>query len=314
MAHEERLPVVGGVHPPRRHAVGPAAAHRDVGLTEDGEQVAGAGLLEILAHQQVGVHPHEQHLDPARAARPGDLGEAVLAGLDGDPVVLGDAQGVGVEGGPEHAQQVDVGHRDRLTDGLDVAPGVGVEAGELDAFGTATVLHPRSREVVEDRLLERGGSRLQRGAVLADGLSLRVHRIGGRGGRERQRAVRRQALDRERPGDADGALVLVGPAPRLDGAADVVDELVDLAPLAGGVQVEGLLHVPGGPALAHRRHRHPRLAAPPARQHAPAGPVGEDLEVTFRRVEGAVQDRVRELSGHRRIHLRCQTSQRVVRR
>ena len=34
----------------------------DVRLAEDREQVAGAGLLQqLVAHRQVGVHPHQQH-------------------------------------------------------------------------------------------------------------------------------------------------------------------------------------------------------------------------------------------------------------
>ena len=94
VADEERLLVVVGVDHPERDLVGVAAADLaggrvvdvdaaelddhlvrrrlvdDVGLAEDGEQVAGAGLLELLAHQQVGVHPHQEHRDAAELAAP----------------------------------------------------------------------------------------------------------------------------------------------------------------------------------------------------------------------------------------------------
>ena len=58
------------------------SSHVDVGLAEDGEQVAGAGLLQLLAHQQVGVHPHHQHRDAAELAVARDAGEALVGRLD----------------------------------------------------------------------------------------------------------------------------------------------------------------------------------------------------------------------------------------
>ena len=76
----------------------------DVGLAEDREQVPGAGLLQLLAHDEVGVHAHEQDRDSAEPALGRDLREVVGRGR-----VLGlRAQNLRVEREREHAQQVEV--------------------------------------------------------------------------------------------------------------------------------------------------------------------------------------------------------------
>jgi hypothetical protein len=90
-------------------------ADLDIGLTEDGEKVACARLLQVLAHEQVGVHTHEQHGDAPEPPRSGDAGEAIFTGHDGEAVIGGDPEGRRVEGKPENAEQVDIVSRDRLS-------------------------------------------------------------------------------------------------------------------------------------------------------------------------------------------------------
>jgi hypothetical protein len=49
----------------------------DVGLAEDHEQVALAGVLEVLGHVQVGVHARLQHRDAAELVELGGVGVVV---------------------------------------------------------------------------------------------------------------------------------------------------------------------------------------------------------------------------------------------
>src|SRR5262245_43820677 len=89
-----------------------------------------------------------------------------------------------------------------LADGLDVLAGIGFERSKRDALGFATVLDARLGQVVQDRLLE------ARRVCLLGRLSL-AERLVADAPSEGERAVRAQALDGERPGDADRALILV---------------------------------------------------------------------------------------------------------
>lgn len=115
VAHEERLVVVIGVDHPERDTVGLAAAHLSrrgvvdvhavqldleapaavpdlhVRLAEHREEVARAGL-ERVTHEQLGVHPHEQHLDATELALALDVREALVARVERHPVGLGDCR------------------------------------------------------------------------------------------------------------------------------------------------------------------------------------------------------------------------------
>ena len=56
--------------------------HIDVGFAEYGEEVAGAGLLQVVAHHEVVVHPNEQYWKAAQGPFGLDVAEAVVAGHD----------------------------------------------------------------------------------------------------------------------------------------------------------------------------------------------------------------------------------------
>ena len=91
MAHEEAFLVVVGVDEPAGDALGPVAADFagvgvehvyavdlhldlsifcvqdvDIRLAEDDKQVALAGVLQIIGHVQIGVHPCLEHRDAAQ--------------------------------------------------------------------------------------------------------------------------------------------------------------------------------------------------------------------------------------------------------
>src|SRR5258708_13297125 len=46
----------------------PLIEHRDIGLSEDHEQVPLAGILEFVRHVQIGIHPRFQHRNPPELA------------------------------------------------------------------------------------------------------------------------------------------------------------------------------------------------------------------------------------------------------
>ena len=116
-----------------------------VRLAEDGEQVAGAGLLQqFVAHRQVGVHPHRQdrqlaELDLLRQLR----GLLVDARLEG-------------EGADE--QEVAPAPLDRLQCGLlDVGVADRAELGaDADADGCAGVGLPLGVDVLAGERVEPG--------------------------------------------------------------------------------------------------------------------------------------------------------------
>src|SRR2546425_10355819 len=93
MAHEEALLIVVGIDEPAGDAAGAVAAHlastgiedvdavhfdtdatsvnrqhRDVGFTEDDEEVPLSGVLKVLSHVEVGVHARLHHWNPAETA------------------------------------------------------------------------------------------------------------------------------------------------------------------------------------------------------------------------------------------------------
>ena len=141
-----------------------------VRLAEDGEQVAGPGLLQqLVAHRQVRVHPHRQHgqlaeLDLLRQLRRllvdarlererADEQQVALAPLDRFQRGLLD---VGVAERAELRADADADGRAgvRLALGVDVLAGEGVEPGEGDALLLVRPLHAGLAEVVEDHRQE----------------------------------------------------------------------------------------------------------------------------------------------------------------
>src|SRR5207244_3722275 len=93
--------------------------------------------------------------------------------------------------------------------------------------------------------------------------------------------ARRPVLE-QLAGNGRDAGIAAGP-PAVDLEADVVDERVLLSPLAGDVEVEGLL---GLLALPRDWHRDERLAGAPSIEHGAGRAVGADLEVLLRRLVG----------------------------
>jgi hypothetical protein len=167
----------------------------DVGFTEHREQVAGAGLLELLAHKQVGVHPDQEHRDLAEGPLAGDV-EALIARDD----VFRRADDLRVEREPKDAEQIEVlrahrgegrgfdeRRRDRAVlrpdadphtlrrtlgrvisdaDSLDVLRRVRLHHVEQQPLVLPTVLDAGDPQVVEDRLLERRRVRIERRRLL----------------------------------------------------------------------------------------------------------------------------------------------------
>jgi hypothetical protein len=56
----------------------------NVWLSEDREQVARAGFLEVFAHKQFDIHPHKQHRDAPDLPLTGEVGEPLLRHGDAD--------------------------------------------------------------------------------------------------------------------------------------------------------------------------------------------------------------------------------------
>ena len=133
----------------------------DVGLAEDHEQVAGAGLLEqLVAHREVGVHARLE--DRQAAERRGLLPRQRVEGEAADDEQVGELDGLlGGVADELRADGAELGaDRDRdgpglpaldvLPDSLDEDARVRVEAAELEALVALGVLDAGPAEVVED--------------------------------------------------------------------------------------------------------------------------------------------------------------------
>ena len=258
--HEEALAVVVGVDEPAGDIVGAVAAHLtgrrvvdvhalegdleiaghvhgrdvDVGLAEDHEEVAGAGLLEqFVTHAQVGVHARGEHLQCTVALRLlGDVWVEREAAHDQDVVTHAEH---GFLGGFLDLARSDraVLRPDRDGNAADLAVGVGVcpcrmeprarerlEPVEHEPLALDRVLHAGLAQVVENHRLELA----RRIVALRHLLAARTVVVCG------QHAVRRQALDGERPRHADALVVLVRLVVQQFGVGVAEDGGVDLRP------------------------------------------------------------------------------------
>ena len=125
--------------------------------------------------------------------------------------------------GDGHAPGLAVGVR-VLARGVQPAPGVGLQAVELQPLVLDGVLHPGFLQVVQDHGHEPARCRSPASGRLLAGRAVP---------RRWKHAVRRQALHRERPGHADALVVLVGLVVEQLGVGAAGDGGVDLLlPLA----------------------------------------------------------------------------------
>ncbi len=189
----------------------------DIRLAEDDEQVALAGVLQIIGHVQVGVHARLEHRDGAQLAELGRTG-IVVEGAGHQHIEPGIARLA------RRGHQVRTPHRAELRPdedtrppfaalffaalevapfGADVIPWPGGEREEIDLVFLMGLLHPGGLEIFEDHLLEAlpGGIPGLAFGHLVDQFIIFIHA---------QDAVRREALDRERPGHAHFLVVFVG--------------------------------------------------------------------------------------------------------
>ena len=144
--------------------------------------------------------------------------DGAVLGTDGDGGAQGLAGGVGV-----------------LADGLDVGAGVGLDALEDEALVLEGVLDAGLAQVVEDDGHEVGGVAGRRGSA---GRPLRAAPVA-----PRQHPMRREALDRERPGHADARRVLVGLVVEQLGVGVAADGGVDLGSRDMPSRMSGLLAI-----------------------------------------------------------------------
>ena len=175
--------------------VSPSRQDLDVGLAEDGEEVAAAGL-EVAGHVQVGVHPGLQDRDAAEAVELGGVGvevegagdHHVEAGLGG---LAGGGDQVGALDGAVFGADEDAGAAFGLALGVaalgaDQLAGPGLEGGELDAVALVLLVDAGAAEVLEDGL--------------DVGLGLGLAAVAGRGRRRARRSARRRRRRRRRGG------------------------------------------------------------------------------------------------------------------
>ena len=170
----------------------------DVRLAEDREQVAGAGLLEVLAHHEVGVHAYEQNRHPSerplgrvrrsrrhrrrsrRSCRSrcgsnakartqsSSMSFALIASRaaslmnDGPTVPYCGPIAIPTRAGPPSAILADA-------DRLDVRTGVRFDEIELEPLLALAVLDARLPQVLQDRRLERCRARIRLTLLLTRG-------------------------------------------------------------------------------------------------------------------------------------------------
>ena len=195
-----------------------AGQELNIGLAEDDEEVAGAGVFEFVGHVEVGVHAGLEHGQAAELVELGGAGLVVegagdedveigIAGFagGGDEVGPGDGAELGADEdpGPLLAGALALGVNALGTDEM---PWPGLEGGEVDLVLLVRLLDPGGLEVFEDDLDE-GPLAAEFGLLplacfqRVDQLVVSIHPEG---------AVRGEALDGERPGHADLFLIFVG--------------------------------------------------------------------------------------------------------
>ena len=189
----------------------------DVGFAEDHEQVALAGVLEVAGCVQVGIHACLEDRDATELAEFG--GVRLVAERAGDEHVE-----VGVGGFASGGYQVGTGDGAEL--GGDEDAGAALGAGvrmtfDVAALGAEEVTGPRGERGEGDAVLLVGLLDAGRVQMFQDyGREVLMPVVAGLGlGKmvgqfvilvDAGRAMRRQALHRERAGDADDAPILVG--------------------------------------------------------------------------------------------------------
>ena len=241
MADEEALLVVIGIDEPAGDAVGAVAPHFtgvgvedvhaldpypdviaavlqdvDIGLAEDDEEVALAGVLEIAGHVKVGVHARLEHRDATE-----------LLELRGVGVVAEGAGNQHVE--PGVGRLTCGGNQIRARDGAELRPDEDASAARGTRFAAAFHIAPLGADVMARPSRERreGDTILLVRLLHARGLQVLQNHVGevrrfaiaellvGKPGEElvvlvhRQDPMRRQALDRKGPGDADAVPVFI---------------------------------------------------------------------------------------------------------
>src|SRR5690606_2190337 len=186
----------------------------DVGLAEYDEEVAFAGVFEVLRHVQVGVHAGLEHGNAAELVELGGVGlvvegagnqyvEAAVAGLacGGDEVgaLHGAKLGADEDGGASFGVTFAV-----TAFAAGEAAGARDEGFEGDAVGLVGLLHAGGAQVFQDHLGE-GLLGTKAGRVFVGGgvdeAVVFVHA---------KHAVGAEALDGEGAGHTDGLFVLVG--------------------------------------------------------------------------------------------------------
>ena len=136
----------------------------DVRLAEDDEQVALAGVLEVVGHVQVGVHARLEHGDAAELVELGGVG-LVVEGAGDQHVEAGVARlaGGGDEVGALHGAELGADEDGGALLGLafqvaalgaDQIARPGRERGEGDPVLLVRLLHAGGLEVLQDHLRE----------------------------------------------------------------------------------------------------------------------------------------------------------------
>ena len=184
----------------------------DVRLAEDDEEIAFAGVLEVLGHVQVGVHAGLEHGDAAQLVELGGV-RLVVEGAGDEHIETGIARlaGGGDEVGALHGAELGADEDGGALLGVafqvtafaaDQFAGPGGERGEGDLVLLVRLLHAGGLEVLQDHLRERLLGSVFSAWVLQriDQLVVFVHT---------EHTVRTEALHGEWTGDADFLVVRV---------------------------------------------------------------------------------------------------------
>ena len=184
----------------------------DVRLAEDDEEIALAGVLEVLGHVEVGVHAGLEHGDAAQLAElrrvrlvvegAGDQHiEPGIAGLAGGSDEVGALHGAELRADEDGGAFLGVAFQVTAF-GADQVAGPGGERGESDPVLLVRLLHAGGLEVLQDHLREGllGSVFGARFLQSVDQLIVLVYA---------QHAMRAQTLNGEWSGDADLLVVRV---------------------------------------------------------------------------------------------------------
>ncbi len=282
----------------------------DVRLAEDDEEVALAGVLEIVGHVQVGVHAGLQHGDAAELAE--FRGVCLVVEGAGDQHIetaspasraaaTRSARCTVPNSGPmKMAARFSVPPSSTALRRRRVA-GPGGERGESDPVFLVRLLHAGGLEVLQDHLVETHAVSLLHGERI-DQLVVLIHA---------EHAVGREALDGERARNADLLLVVVGLVVEVlefglggDGGVDLLLPGNACLPPVGVQLLRGLRpfllgfarNLPFLPGLLERRvqllAQRLQLRLPLVPDHIDLGVVGDGFERDVRHalIDEAVAD------------------------